>query len=101
MTQFDVFINQNPDTNIQIPYLLNVQNDILNNLSTAVVVPLILNIKSISHLNPIFTIESKKVIMSTTEIGSIPISYLGKKVCSLTDERTEIINAIDFLITGY
>jgi len=28
MTQFDVFLNQNPDTNTQIPYLLNIQNDI-------------------------------------------------------------------------
>ena len=101
MNQFDVFINENKDTNSQIPYLLNVQNDILNNLSTTVVVPLILNIKSISNLNPIFTIEAKKVIMSTTEIGSIPISYLGDKVCSLSDKRTEIIDAIDFLITGY
>ena len=101
MTQFDVFINQNPDTNTQIPYLLNIQNDILNNLSTTVVVPLILNIKSIYHLNPTFLIENKKVVMSTTEIGSIPVSYLGDKVCSLTKERREILNAIDFLITGY
>ena len=101
MIQFDVFINKNPDTNTQIPYLLNVQNDILNNLATTVVVPLILNAKSISNLNPTFLIENKTVIMSTTEIGSIPISYLGEKVCSLSDKRTEIINAIDFLITGY
>lgn len=101
MMQFDVYINENKETNSHIPYLLNVQNDILNNLSTTVVIPLILNIKSISNLNPIFTIEDKKVIMSTTEIGSIPISYLGDKVCSLSDKRTEIINAIDFLITGY
>ena len=101
MTQFDVFINKNPDTNTQIPYLLNVQNDILNTLATTVVVPLILNAKSISNLNPIFLIENKTVIMSTTEIGSIPISYLGDKVCSISDKRTEIINAIDFLITGY
>ena len=101
MTQFDVYINKNQDTNTQIPFLLNVKNDILNNLSTTVVVPLILNIKSISHLNPIFVIENKKVVMSTTEIGSIPILYLGEKVCSLSDKRIEIINAIDFLITGY
>ncbi len=99
--QFDVFINKNKDTNTQIPYLLSVQNDILNNLSTTVVVPLIVNIKSISNLNPIFIIENKKVIMSTAEIAPIPKSYLGKRICSLVDKRTEIINAIDFLITGY
>jgi len=101
MTQFDVFINLNEDTKNQIPYILNIQHDILNNLSTTVVVPLILNIKSISNLNPIFLIENQKVIMSTTEISSIPIAYLGEKICSLSDKRVEILNAIDFLITGY
>ena len=101
MIQFDVFINLNEDTKNQIPYILNIQHDILNNLSTIVVVPLILNIKAISNLNPIFLIENQKVIMSTTEISSIPIIYLGKKICSLSDKRVEILNAIDFLITGY
>jgi len=101
MAQFDVYINSNQDTKNQIPYILNIQNDILNNLSTTVVVPLILDIKSISNLNPIFLIENKKVVMSTTEIASIPKAYLGEKVYSLSDKRVEILNAIDFLITGY
>ncbi len=101
MTQFDVFRNLNNDTNTQIPYLLNIQNDILNNLSTIVVVPLILDITAIANLNPIFQIENKKVVMSTTELASIPISILGEKVCSLESNRITILNAIDFLITGF
>lgn len=101
MAQFDVYLNSNQDTKNQIPYLLNIQNDILNNLLTTVVVPLIINIETISNLNPIFLIENNKVVMSTTEIASIPISYLGEKVYSLSDKRVEILNAIDFLITGY
>jgi len=101
MAQYDVFKNPNKDTNIQIPYLLNIQNDILNNLSTIVVVPLILDITAIANLNPIFTIETKKVVMSTTELASVPISSVGEKICSLDSERITIINAIDFLITGF
>lgn len=40
-------------------------------------------------------------ILSTQEISTIPIENLGEKVCSLKDEREEIINSIDFLITGF
>jgi len=101
MAQFDVYRNYNNKTNAQIPYLLSIQNDLLDNLSTTVVVPLILNIDTIMNLNPIFEIENKKVVMSTTELASISKANLGDKVCSLETERTTIINAIDFLITGF
>ena len=40
-------------------------------------------------------------ILSTQEISTISIENLGDKVCSLKDEREEIIKSIDFLITGF
>jgi len=42
MAQFDVYLNPNPDTRKPIPYLLDVQTDLLDTLATRVVVPLIL-----------------------------------------------------------
>lgn len=39
MAQFDVFENPNKATNQAIPYLLDVQADLLDSLSTRVVVP--------------------------------------------------------------
>ncbi|MCF8107725.1 MAG: CcdB family protein [Desulfohalobiaceae bacterium] len=41
MSQFDVHENTNPETNQTIPYLLDVQADLLETLATRVVVPLI------------------------------------------------------------
>ncbi len=41
MSQFDVFDNPNDNTNQSMPYLLDVQSDLLDNLATRVVVPLI------------------------------------------------------------
>ena len=55
----------------------------------------------INILNPKFNINGTEVILSTQEISTIPIDNLGEKVCSLKDEREEIINSIDFLITGF
>jgi hypothetical protein len=41
MAQFDVYENQNAATCQSIPYLLDVQVDLLNALGTRVVVPLV------------------------------------------------------------
>lgn len=101
MKQFDIFKNLNNDTNSYIPYFLIVQHDILSHLTSCVVVPLVIDIQPSTHLNPIFEIENQKVIMSTTEIVGVPRSILSQKVCSLEDERVQILNAIDFMITGF
>lgn len=101
MAQFDVFENLNPQTNKQIPYLLDIQNDILSNFTTRIVVPLVLNSKGANNLNPYFTINNQKLMMSTQELASISLKSLGSKITSLKNERDIIINAIDFAITGY
>jgi toxin CcdB len=104
MGQFDVYENPNVETNQVIPYLLDIQADILASLKTRVVIPLV-NIKSagkpIKHLNPRFTIEQTTLIMSTAELAGVPASFLGSKVASLKDRRDEIIAALDFLFTGF
>ena len=104
MAQFDVFRNLNPETNQEIPYLLDVQVDLLEDLHTRVVVPLYLSStipKPAKHLNPAFPIENNSVVMSTAELAGIPTRILGEKVLSLIDNRDEIIGALDFLITGF
>lgn len=101
MAQFDVYENLNDRTKENIPYLLNIQNDILKNLTTRVVIPLVKDSITINLLNPKFTINQIDVILSTVEMASIPIDILGNKVCSLKDKREEIIGAVDFLVTGF
>ena len=100
MAQFDIYENLNPNTNEEIPFLLDIQNDILKNLSTRVVVPLILNMKPAKILNPQFEINDLTVTMSTAELAGIPIDSLGSIICSVEDKKYEIISAVDFMITG-
>ncbi|PPK78157.1 toxin CcdB [Methylobacter tundripaludum] len=104
MAQFDVFENPNKATNQTIPYLLDVQSDLLDTLSTRVVVPLVsasAMSKAIRHLNPEFTIRNTAVFMSTAELAGVPVRSIGKKVGSLTGRRHEIISVLDFLFTGF
>lgn len=101
MPQFDVYRYKNSP---HVPYLLDIQADLMSMLSTRLVIPLVLATKikiPIKNINLEFEIENTQVILSTAEMAGISTKLLGKKVTSLQHHRNEIIAAIDFLITGF
>ena len=103
MAQFDVYLNPNPETNKTIPYLLDLQNDLLDTLATRVVAPLVLAEEmgaAAKQLNPQFKIKGTAVVMSTAELAGVANRSLGDKVASLKNRRDEIIGALDLLFTG-
>lgn len=103
MAQFDVYLNANPATRKAVPYLLDVQTDLLDVLATRVVVPLVLmdeTDRAAKQLNPKFKIRGVAVVMSTQELAGVPIRSLGEKITSLKGKRDEIIAALDILFTG-
>lgn len=103
MAQFDVYRNANQKTAAAIPYLLNVQTDLLESLVTRVVVPLLRASemsKPAKGLNPKFEVEGTTVIMSTAELAGVPVRILGERVTSLKRRRQEIMAALDLLFTG-
>jgi toxin CcdB len=104
MAQFDVYRNPNPATRTRIPYLLDVQAELLDALATRVVVPLcrpdVLSGKPAERLNPQFELEGRKVLMLTPELAGVSRKALGERVANLADERTAIIAALDLVFTG-
>ena len=104
MAQFDVWLNPNPDSAPAIPYLLEVQSNLLEPVSTRVVVPLALlseRGQPAKYLNPQFEIEGMQVVMVTEQIAGIPKHALGKRLLSLEVQRDQIMDAIDFLFRGF
>jgi toxin CcdB len=104
MAQFDVYRNANPAARARIPFLLDVQADLLRSLATRIVVPLcdpeVLGGKRAERLNPEFLVGSRKVVMLTPELAGVPRKILGEPVASLAEERGAIIAALDLAITG-
>ncbi len=103
MAQFDVYLNPNPHTRKIIPYLLDVQADLLDALATRVVAPLILEKETgsvVGQLNPQFKVKGAAVVMSTAELAGVAKRSLGDKVTSLKNRRGDIIAALDLLFTG-
>jgi toxin CcdB len=105
MPQFTVYQNKNSQSKKIIPYLLNVQADLLSDLQTCVVVPLTAadknKDKAISRLTPILTVDGAEYLMLTPQLAGIMRRELGNPVTTLSDARNEIIGAINFLVTGF
>ena len=49
---------------------------------------------------PILEIEGERFVMLTPQMAGIPKSELGASVTRVEQYRSEIIGAIDFLLTG-
>lgn len=101
MAQFDVYKNNNPRTNKKVPYLIDVQSDVLRHLNTRVVVPLSRDKKIFNGLIKELTVNDEKVYLITSQIGTALVNELNEKVCSLGNQKEDIKNSIDFLIYGF
>lgn len=104
MSQFAVYRNPNPDTRSRIPYLLDVQSDLIRELATRVVVPLGLasafDGATLRTLTPVFDIQGKDYVMLTPQLAGVTKKGLGASAADLSAHRDAIIAALDFLITG-
>jgi len=105
MSQFTVHRNRNSKSATDIPYLLDVQSDLLKDLNTRVVIPLYhdpaLKLKPIKKLTPIIQVAGVECIVMTPQLAGIPLKELGEPVASIENQRDEIIAALDLLITGF
>lgn len=101
MAQFDVYKNENELTNLKVPYLLDIQNDILDSINTRVVIPLVKDKNDFKGLTKEFIIENQKVYLTTSQIGAVHKNELKTKITTLINQKEEIKNSIDFLIYGF
>ncbi len=104
MSQFWIYMNNDKKTKPTYPYFLNVQNDLLEELNSRVVIPLS-PLKSVNHrdakrLCPIINIEGKDCVLLTHQITTVPKSILKTALTDLKEFRPEIIASLDMLITG-
>lgn len=102
MAQFRVYRNPRPSAD-QVPYLLDVQTDLLP-LATRVVVPLVASESfrgRMTRLHPVWSLEGREVVMSTADLASVPKRDLREPVADLTPARDEVLGALYLLLTGY
>jgi len=99
MARFDIFENKGG-----AGYLLDIQSDLLSDLNTRVVVPLLPKASAptpAQRLNPVFNIEGQKVVMATQYMAAVPADELRHGVGSLAEQQDEISAALDLLFLGF
>lgn len=105
MSQFSVHRNLNPDSAASVPFLLVVQSDLIESLSTCVVVPLYpvsaMKEMAIRTLTPILEIDGEEYVAMTPQLAGIPRKLLGEEVARLPASRPEVMASLDLLITGF
>ena len=104
MPQFDVYKNPSKKTREAYPYLVDVQNPVIDQLATRLVVPLTnANAKHnmlMRKLTPEIDFNGNTFLFMTQQLTSVPEGVLNNPVGTLEGSRTLLIGAIDFAITG-
>jgi toxin CcdB len=99
MARFDVFTLVGGEG-----FLLDVQSDLLDQLASRVVVPL-LPVEStpapVRRLNPVFEIGGRKYLMATQLLSAVPMKDLAKHHRSLSEHEDQILGALDMLVRGF
>lgn len=98
--QFQAFRNPYPEIADAAPYLVVLQSDRFQPLSTVVVAPLV-DPKHVGRdltLRPRFEVEGKRYALNILQIGAMPSAHVGPPVATL--DRYYVIQAYDALISG-
>jgi toxin CcdB len=104
MSQWDVYPNPSARLREEIPYLVDLQSDLLSGLASRLVSPLartrIASAALPSRLCPAFTVDGVSVVLLPQESGPIETRLLKRRVMSLRTHAHEIVNAFDAVISG-
>lgn len=103
MNQFDVLVNVDGQSARWAPYLVVLQHNLLADLDTIVVAPLVRmdeGFQAISGLNPAVEFSDEPFAVSIQELAGISRANLGAMVGTLEAHRDTIIRALDILFTG-
>lgn len=106
MARFDIYANPGQTNDSDVPYLLDVQGDLLSALDSRVVVPLrrvdrFDNVALPQNLAPVFEIDGLACFMETPKLAAVPARILKSPVASLASRQAEVTTALDFLFQGY
>jgi toxin CcdB len=100
--QFVVF--KNPRGKDGFPFLLAVQHPLLSALPTRLAIPLAplrkVGRDTAPRLNPIVEVSGGEYVVMTHLLGAVDAGVLQTRIADLNSKRSEIIAAIDVLISG-
>ncbi|MCP5280932.1 MAG: CcdB family protein [Rhodoferax sp.] len=102
--QFDVYQNPSPRMREQYPFVVDIQSDLLGSLATRMVVPLAVTQLASDDvprsLCPVFPVQGLQLMLLPFEAAPIPKRLLKTHVQSLKRFASEIVAAMDAVMSG-
>lgn len=102
MARFDVYKMK---AGAPVPLVVDVQADLLEDLRTRVVIPLLplpaAESEITARLKPVVDIAGNPHVLITTDLSAVPTVALGEWMISIELQRQVIVDALDFLFQGF
>jgi toxin CcdB len=104
MAQYDVYPNPNPATREAVPYLLDVQNRLLDQFSTRLVMPLRADGPQLAgaprRLMPRLPVKGTAYVLYAHQAAAIESRLLKKPVATLAAYAADVLGALDAVTSG-
>ena len=97
MAQYDLYVNGNG-------YLIDVQSDLLDRMSTRIVIPLLPKggaPQPARRLNPTFEIRGEIHVLVPQFMAAITLGELGPAIANLSAQHDDIRAALDMVFIGF
>lgn len=102
--QYDVHHNPGPRMRDQYPCVVDVQSDLLGSLATRMVVPLAVTTLAAHDLPrqlcPVIAVKGKNLMLVAFEAAPLGRRLLKNKVVSVKHRASDIIAAMDAVVSG-
>ena len=102
--QYDVYTNPSPRMRDQYPYVVDIQSDLLSSLATRMVVPLAVTTLAAHDLPrqlcPVIAVRGKGMMLVAFEAAPLDKRLLKAKTASVKNRASDIIAAMDAVISG-
>lgn len=105
MEQFCIYQNVGSGKDVY-PMLVNMQHPVANVLKHVLVAPLVAVAKFEGNnmptkVCPVLCIQGQKYAVLTHMLAGIPEKQIGQQVADMSEHRTLLRDALDFLVNGY
>jgi toxin CcdB len=103
VAQWDVYQNPSARLRDELPYLVQVQSDLLKALTTRLVVPLARSAPGRglpARLSPTVDVDGETLVLLPQESGAIDMAALRLPVATLKTDAHRIVDALDAVISG-
>jgi toxin CcdB len=104
MAQYDVYANPSSSGSTGIPYVVVIQSDLLDALSTRLTVPLAVAAgatKVPAVLCPLITVKGQRLHALAHFAAPLPVKALRRAVDNVAGQAHVLVSAIDAVLSGF